>query len=349
MSEQAPTTRFVHTTAIGGNGGHTFQLETPGQLVKYMEVASENDRLRGINLILTDGAHDTFGVMSGSKEIFEFEFGEKIDQLQLFKSSYRDGRSGGFYFKTNKGRIFQVGPREGAASQLQGGYLGGLFGRCGADIDQLGFSYANDVADYYLTNVKYDVVSADASAVRPTALDTGVLINKSKRSQKMSYVKTLSVSRTKSWTSQLSIKAGVTAKGKAGVPFVAEGEVAVSAEVGFSYNWGGSEAMTSSETVQVGPIDVEPGKMYRIVARADSGNLSVPYTATALLTYQDGTSLEQPEKGVFEGITVGVIQAQLIGPFDADPKLAALESGEHEVTLRDQAYPNLTSQTVLVK
>jgi hypothetical protein len=245
--------------------------------------------------------------------------------------------------------VFQVGPRKGSAAQLPGGYLGGIFGRCGADIDQLGFSYANDVADYYLTNVKYDVASADASGVEPTTLDTGVLINTTDRPQKMSYSKTLSISRTKSWTSQFSVKAGVKAGGEAGVPFVASGKVEVSAEVGFSYSWGGSETTTSSETVQAGPIDVEAGKMYRIVARADSGNLSVPYTATAQLTYQDGTTLEQPEKGVFKGITVGVVQAQITGPFDADPKLATLKPGEHEVTLSDPAFPGLSSQTVLVK
>lgn len=349
MADREPTTRFTRTATVGGGGGAPFEIQKAGQLVKRLEITWESDRLRGIAITLFDGTSHTAGRLSGaSTGTFEFQFGEAVQEVTLWKSDYRGGRCAGMRFKTNKGRSFTAGPCAGSASQLSGGYIGGLFGKCGADIDQLGFSYANDVSGYYLQDVKYDMVKANTSGVVPTNLDTGVLINSSRATQKMSYNKSVSVAQTKSWSSQFSIKAGVKVSGEAGVPLVASGKVEVSAEAGFAYTWGGSETWTSSQTVQAGPIDVEPGKMYRVAARVESGNISVPYTGTAILTYDDGTSIKQPETGEFRGITVGLVQMEVTGPFDADPVLGQLGAGQHEVALPDPAHPELRLHTVVV-
>ena len=80
-----------------------------------------------------------------------------------------------------------------------------------------------------------------------------------------------------------------------------------------------------------------------------SPSTSKVYTGTAILTYEDGTVIREPEAGSFEGVTVGQAQVELTGPFDATPELRALGPGQHEVALDHRADPNIRVQTVLIQ
>ncbi len=346
---EKPTTRYQDTAAPGGKGGHAFDFKKPGRLVRRIEAWAVSDRMRGVRIVLTDGTTLMAGQGHGTHSTFEFNLGESIDQLNLYSSSYKGGRSGGFDFKTSKGRSFAAGPRKEGKVQASGGYLGGVFGHHGSDVDRLGFAYATDVNSYLLKDVKYDLDKATAAGLRPVALETAALINATDRPLPMGWEAPVEITTVKHWTSAWSIKVGVKASGEAGVPLLANGKWEVSAETSFQYSWGASETLKVGQKVTVPPFAVPPGKMFRCSALVRSGKIDVPYTATAVLTYDDGTAIEQPESGVFDGAITVDLTTEVSGPFDIDPSLRALGAGRHEgVVYKDVKHPELHTQTVIV-
>jgi hypothetical protein len=351
MAALKPTTRYQATTTVGGNGGTPFDLKIPGHVVKRVEVWSAPDRLRGIRLTFTDASQHLAGKAKGALSTFELNLGETIDLLNLYSSPYRNGRSGGFDFRTTRGRSFAVGPRSAGKVQAAGGYLGGVLGRAGSDVDRLGFYYVTDVVSYFLKNVTYDLSKAQDAGMRPVALATAALINSSPTEVlPMNWDAPVDITTVKHWTSTWGIKFGIKAAGEAGVPLLANGKWEVSAETSFQYSWGGSESTKVGERVAAGPIAVQPGEMYRCVAIVRSGKIDVPYSGRAVLTYEDGTTVEADEAGVFDGAIMVDLNGEVTGPFKADPALAALGPGEHRgVPLSDRLVPDLRVQTVIVK
>jgi hypothetical protein len=83
-------------------------------------------------------------------------------------------------------------------------------------------------------------------------------------------------------------------------------------------------------------------------SRADVGSITVPYTGTAVLTYEDGNTIEQTDKGQFSGVTVGQVRVEISGPFDIPPRLSGLAPGTHVAPLNDPRYPHVAAQTIVV-
>ena len=287
-----PTTRYRKTKTAGGKGGRAFDVHVPGQLVRHLTVWWQDQRLRGLQLTMTDNSSHMIGAGHGKRADHQFALDEKIETVTLYRSGYRGGRCDGISFKTNKGNNFKAGNCKGSqVSDYSGGYLGGMFGHAGSDIDQLGLAFALDVTGYFLKDVTYDLSKAKEGGLRPVALDQVVLTNTTPQPKMMSADFEIVRSLTKHWTSTWGIKLGIKAGGEAGVPLLAKGKWEVSAETSFSYAWGKSETTTSKSVAHAGPMEVAPGKSYLCVALVQQGSPDVPYKGTAVLAFSDGSTI----------------------------------------------------------
>jgi hypothetical protein len=306
-----PTTKYVKTAAIGGEGGQPFEiLSRQDHVLKSLRFWWEGHTVRGIEATLTNDQRESVGQKVGDDKLLELSLTEEITSLQIYKTNTASGaRCGGVRIKTNTGTVFEAGPMKGTPSELKKGKAAGIFGRAGADIDQLGFIYANEVDHYELTDVTYDLSKLNDSRIGPpTAVVRGTLINRSDEKVIHNFSQSVTESKTNSWSSSWSIKVGVKASGEAGVPFLAQGKWEISAETGFSYTWGGAE--TKSEQFNFSAsVPVPAEKEVTCTGILRKGIIDVPYKGTAILIYQDGTKIEAPESGVYRG--VGAYDSQI--------------------------------------
>jgi hypothetical protein len=116
----------------------------------------------------------------------------------------------------------------------------------------------------------------------------------------MTFAKSVSKSRTSSWSNTVGLKVSVSATGGAKVPLLAEGKVTVTVEGSEQYNWGGSNTTTDTITITL-PINVPPNKKYRAYARVQQGDVTLPYTMIGTLHFKSGATVHRTVSGVYTG------------------------------------------------
>uniref|UniRef100_A0A3B3DN19 Jacalin-type lectin domain-containing protein n=1 Tax=Oryzias melastigma TaxID=30732 RepID=A0A3B3DN19_ORYME len=140
----------------------TFTGEDNGATLRKIWVWFAGDRVKAVQVWLTDGGVQKFGKEGG--EVFEFEFkdGEKITSLTLWANGVGT-RLGGIKFETNHSREFFAKPivcvhTKEYPIDVGSGICLGVAGRSGSDIDCMGFLFINTVKSTELTNVNYPTI-----------------------------------------------------------------------------------------------------------------------------------------------------------------------------------------------
>ena len=127
-----------------------------------------------------------------------------------------------------------------------------------------------------------------------------------KRTLSFSYTNSVSVETTKSITAGLSVT--VQASASVGVATVGT-SVTSSLSAGFSTTSGTVETTEVTDSIEAG-VDVPPGKTYEIKIVGHSMQIDVPYEATLVTTYNDGSTKEERTTGIFVGVETNQFRVQ---------------------------------------
>lgn len=145
--------RFVTNRAVGGPGGEKFELiGEEGTYLKNLVVFMEHDRVMGLTATLSDGRSETVG-RTGARTVLNFSFvaGEEFSHVVMRGARvphYDTVLFGGVIITTADGRrIEAMAEMDGRLGDeveypVGSGTCVGVFGRCGWEVDCLGFAMA---------------------------------------------------------------------------------------------------------------------------------------------------------------------------------------------------------------
>jgi len=129
---------------------------------------------------------------------------------------------------------------------------------------------------------------------------------------------TISSSQTTGWTFSSSSKMSAMTKVKAGIPFVADGEVTVGLEQTLGYGESGSKTNCIAVSIDTGGTSVAAYSRQMFVFKSTMKVFSVPFTATASLRNQCGSIKKEAITG--QGRVSGIASfaqgevSKIIGP-----------------------------------
>lgn len=156
---------------------------------------------------------------------------------------------------------------------------------------------------YEYQDVVYDLRSAFQTDLPPENIDVMQATNKGDMPSQFKLAKKVSASSSSNWGHQVGLKVGIKAKGKAGVPFVAEGEIEVSAEASYTHTWGHAKVDTHESNVEVS-ISVPARSTCKCMVVAKKKKIDVPYTATVQALKGANAGRSWKTSGIYRGVCV---------------------------------------------
>ncbi|KAG6398060.1 hypothetical protein SASPL_139510 [Salvia splendens] len=153
-------------------------------------------------------------------------------------------------------------------------------------------------------NVIYRMEDARIYGETPFLAGTTTLTNTKDQVDTMSVQITYQDQKSYTFSRGFSLKAGVSATIKTGVPFVAEDKIQVSFEISGSFEWDTTTTTTTSVTAQ-GSVPVPANSTVKVHYVGTRGTCNVPYSytqqdqssTTGDITYDDQTD------GIYEGVS----------------------------------------------
>uniref|UniRef100_A0AAY5KKL9 Jacalin-type lectin domain-containing protein n=1 Tax=Esox lucius TaxID=8010 RepID=A0AAY5KKL9_ESOLU len=270
---------------IGGQGGGSFELtgRDNGATLKKIGVAVEGWQIKAVRAELTDGRVKTFGEANTFSE-FEFSLGERITKLSLWGNG-AGTRLGGIRIWTSKGREFfqhmNSWPLKTEYSiDVGSGVCLGLQGRCGADIDSMGFLFISPIRTSVLTDMRYP----NLAMFTP---------------QTVQYSRT--VTKSSSWTTTNKIESTINISVKAGIPDLVEVSGGWSLTVGQQQ----SSSMSNQETIteaDTATVKIPPGKTVSVEMSVGRAVIDLAYSAVVKVTCLNGSELVFPSTGNYNGV-----------------------------------------------
>lgn len=327
--------KYSETEKVGGNGGNPFKIQLKEDAVKKLTIFFDKNCIRGIEILSAKDELTLKGSKTDKYQSISFQSDETITSLVVYKNHYRNGRCSGISLRTNKNKTLYIPPiGDSESHSLNGGKLVGILGNSGSDIDSLGFIYTLDIISYKLKNVSYDLSKLE-TAVAPQIVAKITFINKSDITQKGSHTESKTVTKTSSWSCSLGVKVGVKASGEAGVPLLAKGKWEISTEVSFAYTFGESVSETTTYNFTTN-LDIPAHSKITCENILNEGKISLPYKGTAVLEFEDGSSLELPESGIYKGIGSFESSSVILPP---EPILGSPKNQNIEVFSNNQETP----------
>ncbi|XP_034089236.1 aerolysin-like protein [Gymnodraco acuticeps] len=298
---------------IGGDGGHSFSFtrESTGATLKQLNVWVGGSQVKGVQAFLTDGSHDLFGQRSGSSQEYTFQPGECFTSLSLWGNG-AGTRLGAIKFKTNRsGEFFAKMTSWGLKTEypidVGSGICFGVVGRCGHDIDNMGFMFLNAVKTTVLMDVNYPTMSQVVPQVNIEEIKSITYDNNTTADQENKIESSKKITKTSSWTVTNSMEATFSMEVSAGIPEVIEVSTGFSFTMGreSSYHLENTEERT--ETVSFN-IHVPAGKKVEVDITIGRATIDLPYTGTVKITCNNGSVLQYDTSGVYKGLTYTTIK-----------------------------------------
>jgi Clostridium epsilon toxin ETX/Bacillus mosquitocidal toxin MTX2 len=179
--------------------------------------------------------------------------------------------------------------------------LVGVAGRAGMGIDALSFYYKGDVLmSHGVTHVVY----GEFIVGLPTPLNVaGAMVsNQTDQAQQMSISFSDSVSSSYTFSTTVTETAGLETTVEAGIPFVANGEVTVSASVSLSVTLGVSKSITDTFTY-LANVNVGAGESLKANAIATTYTIEAPYTAKFSEVWVHAGAVTKDIEGRIRGVS----------------------------------------------
>jgi len=168
------------------------------------------------------------------------------------------------------------------------------------------------VASYRLEDVEYSLDEGNANVAKPSVLKRTYLENNTPNKQKLSrsvsyeYTNSIEVSTTLSLTTGLSltVEAGVNV----GIASASSSTTA-SIEAGFESSMGEVTTESHTDTIEAS-MEVDPGQQCEMLVIGSVMTIDVPYTATIVKTYDDGSEDRESTSGIFGGVETTEFRVQ---------------------------------------
>jgi hypothetical protein len=192
---------------------------------------------------------------------------------------------------------------DSATSQpLENAVLVGVGGRSGSQFDQMQFFYKDDTLINY---GMYDVVygSFSLSDTQEISVATASVSNQTTQTQQMSISFSEAIGSTYTFSTTAGVSAGVKTTVNAGIPFVVNGQVEVSATVSLNITVGVSVTVTDTFSYQA-VLAVAGGQTVQASATASSSSLSASYTAKFSQVWMHAGAVTKEVTGSLRGIPV---------------------------------------------
>lgn len=163
---------------IGGSGGNNFQQfgNTAFRLVRTINVHSNSNNLTGISIFWLDGtSNGPIGTGRGRFRTITFDEGETVTQASLWasKSGTHTGR---ILLKTSTGQVLDNGGDveglEEFGIDVGSGYLGGIVGRHGDEVNSLGLRFMRPITSVEISNVQYNALPPNSNIIPNTITQT---------------------------------------------------------------------------------------------------------------------------------------------------------------------------------
>uniref|UniRef100_A0AAZ3SSN9 Jacalin-type lectin domain-containing protein n=1 Tax=Oncorhynchus tshawytscha TaxID=74940 RepID=A0AAZ3SSN9_ONCTS len=292
---------------IGGGGGSSIEFHgmNNGATLKKIGVAVEAWQVKAVRAELTDGRVQTFGNSHTFSE-FEFDLGERITKLSLWGNG-AGTRLGAIKFKTSKNREFfekmtSWPLKTEYTIDVGSGICLGLEGRCGSDIDGMGFLFINTIKSSVLTDMEYPTLSLFKPQVTPEYVKSVSHHNDTSLVQEESITYSKTLTKTSSWSVSNKIESTLNVSVKAGIPDLVEVSSGFSLTVGVqqSTSLQKTETITESDTINV---KIPPGKTMDVEITVGKANIDLDYRATVKVTCMNGSQLVFPSNGIYTGVT----------------------------------------------
>ena len=152
---------------------------------------------------------------------------------------------------------------------------------------------------------RIDYIFDPAPTIRPLG-EPGVTLseigtNDSSVEQTQTLAVTYAKATTTGWKTSTTLKIGASTKVKAGIPWVAEGEVTVSSELSQGFEWNESKTKTETVTLTL-PVRVPPGKSVRAKCTWRQSAINLPYRAVGWVKFDNyPEKLPVTMEGIYEG------------------------------------------------
>ncbi|KAI4796328.1 hypothetical protein KUCAC02_026848 [Chaenocephalus aceratus] len=299
-----PTT--VHT--VGGSGGASFSLtgESTGATLKQINVWVGESTVKAVQIFLTDGRDGLFGKRSGSSQEYIFEPGECFTSLSLWGNG-AGTRLGAIKFKTNRsGEFFAKMTSWGLKTEypidVGSGICFGVVGRCGGDVDNMGFMFLNAVKKTVLMDVNYPTLSQVVPQVTVEEIKSIVYTNNTSADQENKIESSKKITKMSSWTVTNRMEATLSVEVSAGIPEVMEVTTGFSMTVGTESSYHLENTDERTETVSF-TISVPAGKKVKAEITIGRATINLPYTGTVKITCNNGSVLQYDTSGEYKGLT----------------------------------------------
>ncbi|TGO68313.1 hypothetical protein BELL_0835g00040 [Botrytis elliptica] len=150
-----------------------------------------------------------------------------------------------------------------------------------------------------ITAVNYILPAGNPFGRSPLVIDRQIATNNLSTTQTMSVTISGSTENQSSFDASAGFSTTVSTDFKCGVPGIAEGKVSVSATASTELKWGKVNKTTLQWSKSV-PLEVPPGKTYRVIGSVDQTVMDIPFTATLTSKITGKTTTMT---GVYKGVT----------------------------------------------
>ncbi|KAA0721509.1 Aerolysin-like protein [Triplophysa tibetana] len=293
---------------IGGQRGHPFSFtgETNGASLEKIGVWVGGWQVKAVKVWLSDGRNQTFGDPAGSYQEYKFQPDESFTSLSLWGNG-AGTRLGGIRFKTTLEKEFFVkmtswGLKKEYPMDVGSGYCLGVQGRAGADIDNMGFVFLNDIESVVLTDVNYPTINQMIPQVALEEIKSVTYTNESSITQKQKIESSKKISKTSSWSQKISFLSTISVDVKASILEIVEVSTGFSFTTGVESSYGGEHTEERTQTVS-SEIDIPPWT--KVVVDIDIGRCSfdLPYTGTVKIKCRNQSELQYKTEGKYKGLT----------------------------------------------
>jgi hypothetical protein len=302
----------IKTQEIGGSKGDSFELDygNQGHFVKQLKVWQGDWQLRGIQLTFSNDETKMYGSQSGIRADFDLSWDERITSLRIWSNDANTDdpqcRCGAFQITTNKNREFYPKLRNGKlrkgdAQEVGSGYLCGIKGKAGSDIDRLGFIFLKPIEDSVLKELTYLNLNSALVATTPVVLDKLTIDNrKGSQPQESTISGRRELESSNNWSSSNKIEISTAFKVEAGIPKILDvaetTTLSLSQESTYSLSKSDKEIRESSHKLICGP-----GRYLEATLVTYQDRITLNYTGKIEIKFKDGDTLSYPVQGVYTG------------------------------------------------
>lgn len=313
---------------IGGSGGDFFQdaKYRQGIYITRIEVWSELQKLRGIQVAFSDGSTILRGRLQGTVNShiqLEPNMAEVVTKLSIWSNGATNntGRVTGIEVKTSKNRTFSHIASYGAAQlnvNVGSGIILGIVGRSGVDIDALGFLMLGRIVARKMNQIQYDIGNDESGIDRRVAYDITIPNPSNSDVNSGEIIETTFSEQRGAWFVRAGLTVGAAFKVIGKIPLLGKVEASahweLSVEGGFESSWNESRQVT----IKI-PLIIPARTITRIEYFYFRGELAeCPFTATMQYDLENGAKWFLTLTGVYEGVdTTRVVgHSELIARWD---------------------------------